>query len=670
MKKTLLLTFGLLFAMIVTAQSNVNIISEDFSGDGIPETWEKSGVGVNNWYISKSFGAGGKPNELQLSWSPWFNGAARFVSPEVNLTGIDKAMMSLDVYVVMFSGTAKIGVATTSDNGATWNDVWSEEYTATEQVSVLKNISSPDMGKQGVKFCMYFEGNSSAIQSIYFDNFSVYVVENTGIEITSIDVPKYISNGENTIDFTVKNIGETTIKSFEARCLINGEEKLSESFYTNMNYLDVAQFTFEDTYNFAYGEEHNIEIEIFRLNDDDLATTNELTKTVDIAFGGTQRTPMIEHFSSSTCDPCVAVNATMAELTDNNKGKYTYTKYTVNGPGSGDPYYTEEVGTKMSYYNVLSVPQVHFDGVFIDKTIINDETFQNHYKTQSLANVRGAFNVEGDTINVIADFMTYFNAKNIKAYVSVNEKTTTKNTGTNKETEFHHVMMKMLSSDQGTALDINAGEYKRLEFSYDMSQTFMEDINDLEVALWLQDEDTKEIYNSHYAYEYTDHCYPARNLSASVNGNQLTVQWNAPEKGNPVGYNVYINGKLTEEKTSSLEYSSTANNCKYVEIVAVYENDKTSVGIAKFVGIEESIEEFKTDDINVYPNPVNDRLYVETLTQTLTIEIYDVYGRQQVTKSLSHQGALVVDLTNLNSGIYFVKVVTENGNVVKRIVKY
>ena len=32
---------------------------------------------------------------------------------------------------------------------------------------------------------------------------------------------------------------------------------------------------------------------------------------------------------------------------------------------------------------------------------------------------------------------------------------------------------------------------------------------------------------------------------------------------------------------------------------------------------------------DIYPNPVNDILYVETLTQTLTIEIYDVYGRVQ-----------------------------------------
>jgi hypothetical protein len=69
----------------------------------------------------------------------------------------------------------------------------------------------------------------------------------------------------------------------------------------------------------------------------------------------------------------------------------------------------------------------------------------------------------------------------------------------------------------------------------------------------------------------------------------------------------------------------------------------------------------------IYPNPVNDRLYIET--QTLTIEIYDIYGRRQVAETPRHQGNLTIDLENLKSGIYFVKINTEKGNIVKRIIK-
>ena len=84
----------------------------------------------------------------------------------------------------------------------------------------------------------------------------------------------------------------------------------------------------------------------------------------------------------------------------------------------------------------------------------------------------------------------------------------------------------------------------------------------------------------------------------------------------------------------------------------------------------ESIEEL-TSSLLLYPNPVNDKLYIETqtLTQTLTIEIYDVYGRCQVTETPSHQACLVVDVADLKSGVYFVKIVTSEGEAVKRIVK-
>ena len=81
-------------------------------------------------------------------------------------------------------------------------------------------------------------------------------------------------------------------------------------------------------------------------------------------------------------------------------------------------------------------------------------------------------------------------------------------------------------------------------------------------------------------------------------------------------------------------------------------------------GIEENAAAF-----NIYPNPVSDKLYIETLTQTqiLTVEIYDVYGRQQ--SMVNGQQSMVIDVTSLNSGIYFVKVVTSEGETVKRIIK-
>jgi hypothetical protein len=78
--------------------------------------------------------------------------------------------------------------------------------------------------------------------------------------------------------------------------------------------------------------------------------------------------------------------------------------------------------------------------------------------------------------------------------------------------------------------------------------------------------------------------------------------------------------------------------------------------------------EVAENDFVIYPNPVNDRLYIETETEVKEVVVYDIFGRQQELSAISGQQS-VINVANLNSGIYFVKVVTENGEVVKRFVK-
>ena len=107
---------------------------------------------------------------------------------------------------------------------------------------------------------------------------------------------------------------------------------------------------------------------------------------------------------------------------------------------------------------------------------------------------------------------------------------------------------------------------------------------------------------------------------------------------------------------------------------AIQANEQlASVPVVKFAFTDEdAVEEMTTSSFNVYPNPVSDRLYIETqtLTQTLIVEIYDIYGRiQNLSNSATQQLSNSIDVANLNSGVYFVKVVTENGEMVKRFIK-
>ena len=83
--------------------------------------------------------------------------------------------------------------------------------------------------------------------------------------------------------------------------------------------------------------------------------------------------------------------------------------------------------------------------------------------------------------------------------------------------------------------------------------------------------------------------------------------------------------------------------------------------------LTDGINEFSSA-FNLYPNPANDRLHIESKVKINEVTIYDVYGRQQELSAISGQQT-VIDVTSLNNGIYFVKIVTDNGEVIKRFVK-
>lgn len=157
------------------------------------------------------------------------------------------------------------------------------------------------------------------------------------------------------------------------------------------------------------------------------------------------------------------------------------------------------------------------------------------------------------------------------------------------------------------------------------------------------------------------------NLKAeAVNESTIKLTWGAI--GNATSYNVYqgeekiATVELPTCKVTGLEY-----NTEYCfTVTALNENGesaKSSVVCGKTKG--EGIEEL-TSSLEIYPNPVNDKLYIETEVEIEEVVVYDIYGRQQLAVSGQSSAVSVVDL---NSGVYFVKVVTNDGEVVKRFVK-
>jgi hypothetical protein len=72
--------------------------------------------------------------------------------------------------------------------------------------------------------------------------------------------------------------------------------------------------------------------------------------------------------------------------------------------------------------------------------------------------------------------------------------------------------------------------------------------------------------------------------------------------------------------------------------------------------------------ISIYPNPTNSFVTINCNSNIKSIELYDVQGRILET-SIENNTSAKLDISEKQNGIYFLKINTENGSKVEKIVK-
>jgi len=116
----------------------------------------------------------------------------------------------------------------------------------------------------------------------------------------------------------------------------------------------------------------------------------------------------------------------------------------------------------------------------------------------AFVDISGHYQIDGTNIEIEGSLMPFADFSSVRLHVVVIESVTYGNTGTNGETFFKHVMHKMLPNAQGTTVDLTALEAYHFDHSFDMASTNVEEMDDLMVAVFLQNHATKEIYQSAY----------------------------------------------------------------------------------------------------------------------------------------------------------------------------
>ena len=162
-----------------------------------------------------------------------------------------------------------------------------------------------------------------------------------------------------------------------------------------------------------------------------------------------------------------------------------------------------------------------------------------------------------------------------------------------------------------------------------------------------------------------------KNFNIEMGNNIVTLKWEAPETEGVIAYEIYRETILLDTITELYYSDENLISGTYTYNVRPVYEDHNGATSTQEVTFCEGVEEFFVPNVTIYPNPANDKVYIETEAEIEEVVVYDVYGRiQNLRNSETQKLRNSVDVSELNSGIYFVKVKTDNGNVVKRIVKY
>lgn len=160
------------------------------------------------------------------------------------------------------------------------------------------------------------------------------------------------------------------------------------------------------------------------------------------------------------------------------------------------------------------------------------------------------------------------------------------------------------------------------------------------------------------------------NITATANSaSSIEIKWDAVE--NASSYFVYRDGEeianilettyVDENLTADTQYCYTVSAMGTIE-----ESEQSEQACAKTDG--DAISEYESN-FEFFPNPVEDNLSINASDNITEVNIYNLCGQSVAYQQTTGKQSLTMNVSGLNSGVYFVKVRTNNSEVVRRFIK-
>ena len=209
---------------------------------------------------------------------------------------------------------------------------------------------------------------------------------------------------------------------------------------------------------------------------------------------------------------------------------------------------------------------------------------------------------------------------------------------------------------------IEIGSGVKVTVSFNVNGNYWTD----ECSYSIRYQDGDEIYNSNgepnsgVNTEFVVNCGggsvetfdPVENLEAAVDMNQVTLTWN----GSAVNYIIERNGiQIAETEETTYVDSELANGTYTYSVTAVYNEGQAMpamVTVEIGVGIDENEVMFA-----IYPNPAKDFININTNAVKYDYQLINSLG--QVVISGTANGEYQLNISGINKGVYFLKVIAD-----------
>lgn len=660
--------FTALLGISLTINGQTYLI-EDFSGNQMPPTnWTIDGLPAQ-WSINNGNVAGGTAPEAMFTYINQTT-TTRLVSPVINLSGITSVKLTFRHYYDDYTGAGPLAGVATRSGGGSWTSIWEINPTSNVGPEELTfDISNSNVGQSDFQFCFYLNGNMYNVDYWYIDDIWLYNPLNLDAGITQITTPTYLGEPSE-VAGTIKNFGLSLISSLKLNWQVdNGDIYESEFTGLSINFGDVYNFSCTDLFNMPIGS-YILKVWITEVNgvaDDD--PSNDLKeKIVNVVSHIVDHKPCLEEFTSSTCAPCYTFNLQFVPWCNNNADQITLVKYQMNWPGAGDPYYTAEGGIRRNWYGVSWVPWANLDGTYTDNNMATINTMFNNSKAEpGLMKVIGSHTITGTIMNIEVTVLPFATFENTVVHLVVFENITTGNVATNGETEFHHVMMKMVPNANGTMVNLFDRVPLTINETVNLAGTNIEEWDDLGVAIIVQHLGSKYIWQSDYTAE--DAVYNTNYDLLSIMADGAPIEGFSPSV---LEYTVTLPFGSVEapeitvvtsdpEALAIVVPANTLPGATTIDVFAENLAAHTTYTVNFDISTGNATEPF--DLLSVYPNPTSNILFISG-SKDARGALYSVTG--SVLMEFENFNSGKIDLTSVENGIYFLKIMFDQKTIVTK----